>query len=351
VALGYDDPDGSAGFVAAVAHQVATSNLVWQQAPSSQVLLQCPPGVSARCVRVNVYRNGEAGSTPVPTLFGPMLGIASQGVRATATAVVGNGNATPCLKPWAIPDDWNENVDLPPAGREFSYYDATGVPLGGARDEYFPPSGSQAGDTNVSSDVGARIIWNLEADLLNPTTPISREPNGSSGSTQTGVLPLSLPGSLSYRDNMTQCNGQPVALNQTLPIATSIIGSGEATNGMNDAMALDAAAALDISTWRIQNSCAPTCASVSPRLLAVVLYDPRKFQLGRATGDWTQSDVGCPTNNPCITVSNIVGFFLHGTYGSYGPHGHILRYPGIMAAGTPTFVDDASWLVTTYLIR
>ena len=31
--------------------------------------------------------------------------------------------------------------------------------------------------------------------------------------------------------------------------------------------------------------------------------------------DWTRPDVGCPTNSPCITVTNIVGFFVHGPFG------------------------------------
>ena len=44
----------------------------------------------------------------MPTLFGPILGITSQGVRATATAIVGNGNATDCLRPIAMADDWHE---------------------------------------------------------------------------------------------------------------------------------------------------------------------------------------------------------------------------------------------------
>jgi hypothetical protein len=102
---------------------------------------------------------------------------------------------------------------------------------------------------------------------------------------------------------------------------------------------------------RIDSSCAPGCAPISPRLIAIALFDPARFQLGRASNDWTQAGVGCPTNSPCITVTNIIGFFVHGAFGGYGPHGHFLKYPGLVAAGAPNFVDDGSWLVTTNLVR
>ena len=117
--------------------------------------------------------------------------------------------------------------------------------------------------------------------------------------------------------------------------------------------AQDAAADYDYGNNRITNSCAPTCGPVSPRLMAIALYDPQRFQLGRATNNWTQPDVGCPTNHPCIRVTNIIGFFIHpiAPAGGFGPHGHFLRYPGVTVPTAPTFVDDGSWLVTTHLIR
>ena len=71
-------------------------------------------------------------------------------------------------------------------------------------------------------------------------------------------------------------------------------------------------------TWnegynRIDNSCAPACAPISPRLIPIALFDPDRFQLRSRSSppDWTRADVGCPTNSPCITVTNIVGFFVH----------------------------------------
>ena len=49
----------------------------------------CPAGVTGRCTTVDVYRDGEYGSAAIDTLFGPILGVSTQGVRATATASTG----------------------------------------------------------------------------------------------------------------------------------------------------------------------------------------------------------------------------------------------------------------------
>jgi hypothetical protein len=356
VARGYDDladPPSSTGLAARISQQVARANLVWQQAPTPQVSFNCPPGFSGKCVQVDVYRNGEFGSTPLPTLFGPLLAVSNQGVRATATAVAGNGNATTCLKPWAIPDGWDDNWG---SAVEFNHYFEEGPGAGtprpiAERDEYTAPDVGPPGETRVNDHLSDRVIWDLNVDLLAgpPFAPIRRQLDGTS--VTTGVLPLALGGSGAgiYQQRMVQCYGQPVALGQTLPIDTSVVATSAHQNGWEDAYDLDSGATLNISTWRIENSCAPTCAAVSPRLLAIVLYDPKRFQFGRATNNWIGA--GCPSNSPCVTVSNIVGFFLHGLYESLHEHGHILKYPGITATGAPNYVDNASWLVTTNLVR
>lgn len=71
----------------------------------------CPPEwTDAKCVRVNVFRNGEQGSTKLPVWFGQTVGLTDQGTRATATALAGPAAWTECLKPWLIPDKF-EDVD------------------------------------------------------------------------------------------------------------------------------------------------------------------------------------------------------------------------------------------------
>lgn len=341
----FDDPPHPSGFTSQIAQGVAQANNVWRQPATPVVNFDCPPGVTGRCTTISVYRNGENGSTPLGTLFGPILFVGSQRVRATATALTGNGNATPCLRPWAFADDWDENRDELPAGTEFSHYYDTGPQAGqlipSPRDDYAAPGGLYAGRTTVSADFGERIVWQADHALY-PGTPITREL----------VVPLDLPGGRTFAQNMASCVGQPLALNQYLRVVDGLHPQ-EIVNAVGAVFAQDPGADYDYGASRIMDSCAPGCAPVSPRLMAIALYDPQRFQLGRATNDWTQPDVGCPTNEPCIRVTNIIGFFVHRITGAFGfgPHGHFMRYPGATVSTAPTFVDDGSWLVTTHLIR
>ena len=292
-------------------------------------------------MRVNVYRNGENGSTPLPTLFGPIFGINSQGVRATATAIVANGNAADCVRSVALADNWNEfSPPLTPTSTFMHYSEPGGAVLVNP-DTYVAPSATQAGNTLYSMDLGERRIWNATAPPL--TAPI----------TDGLVLELDLGGGpSSFYGNLTTCPGQIVELGQTLPVFSTRTGFAAAgLLYLYTSPSEDPTATWNEGENRIDNSCAPACAPISPRLLPIALFDPNRFQLGRATGDWTQAAVGCPTNSPCITVTNIVGFFIHGPAGPYGPHGHLLKYPGMTSSTAPSLVDDASWLVSTHLIR
>jgi Flp pilus assembly protein TadG len=329
VARGYDEVDSYGTVTQNAASLTASANLIWQQPGNTLVSSLCPAGMTGRCVRVDVDRNVE-------TLFGPLLGVTTQAVRATATAIVGSGNATPCLKPLAVADNWVESGSTNP--NEFNRYNELDGTLlvTPPPDSYTPPG------TTISGNFGERIVLSLGAPFNSPIT-------------RGFVVPLDLPGG-TFQENMLDCNGQflqQLTLNKTLPVDMSLPTGDMTTSLQNDVFDLDASA-----TWvlpRIGNSCAPGCATVSPRLLPIVLYNPAKFQLGRATGIWTQPDVGCPTNSPCVTISNIVGFFVHCVPSrpcdAPPEHGHFVPYPGVMVPGEPTVPDDASWLVTTHLVR
>jgi uncharacterized membrane protein len=123
IARAYDEltsPPASNGKTYLSAVGAALANNVWTTAPTAQVSWACPAGVAGSCVRVDVYRNGEFGSTPLPTIFGKLLNISSQGVKATATARVASGNSTNCMRPFAVADKWVDNVNpaLDPVRRQ-----------------------------------------------------------------------------------------------------------------------------------------------------------------------------------------------------------------------------------------
>ena len=338
LARGYDDfsnPPSSGGLTAQSAQQVAAANLVWQQAATPRVLFDCPAGVTGRCVRVEVYRDGTNSSTALPTLFGPILGITTQGVKATATAITGNGNSTTCMKPWALPDEWHEfgsSGHWQPTD-VFNRWSASGT-LVPNPDSYNPPGPATATSINISGHFGDRVQFDVSYPFTNPITPGF-------------VLPLNLPGAKTYDENMTSCNGQPIVLGQQLSVHTSL-AAGVTETALQNAYNLDPSADYNYGDSYVINTCAPGCASSSPRLFAIPLYDPDDFQRRRAINDWS----GCPGGTPCVIVRNIVGFFIHRlSGGGFGRHGHFLKYPGMTATGAPNFTNDGSWLVTTHLIR
>ena len=73
------------------------------------VPLNCPPPfnvpVTPACIEVDVQRQN------LPTFFSRMVGINSQGVKATATAMAGAGNSVECIKPWVVADKWVETPE------------------------------------------------------------------------------------------------------------------------------------------------------------------------------------------------------------------------------------------------
>ena len=107
------------------------------------------------CVRVDVYRN-QARGNPLPTFFGNLVGVANQGVRATATAQVAPATRRECLKPWVIIDRWDEIpgrraglrrrlIDFGPTSTYDKYIDGNGQTPTPEDDLYVPPSADSTG--------------------------------------------------------------------------------------------------------------------------------------------------------------------------------------------------------------
>ena len=190
IARAYDEltsPPASNGKAFNSAMGAALANNVWTSSPTAQVSWVCPTGVAGSCVRVDVYRNGEFGSTPLPTIFGKLLNISSQGVRATATARVATGNATNCMRPFAVVDRWNDIVDPSLTPPEFQRWDTQGGNAGtelNPKDIYTPPSAGSAGTGyTVSQHLGTQVILKT-----------GNNPNSVAGSVGPGwSLPVRLP--------------------------------------------------------------------------------------------------------------------------------------------------------------
>src|SRR5688572_23905386 len=162
IALGYDNfaDRSNTGPAKVSARNVAVNHFVAGEAPKVDIatdvyFYEDDPDkfpddcIDDTCIRVDVYRNDE-GNNPLPIWFGQLVGLVNQGVRATAIARASFGNATDCMKPWALVDRWNERfedgmpVTFPPNSwdweSQFDKYDKDGTQVINPPDEYIPAS-------------------------------------------------------------------------------------------------------------------------------------------------------------------------------------------------------------------
>lgn len=368
IARAYDEltnPPASNGKAFHSAMGAALANNVWTAAPTAQVSWTCPTGVAGSCVRVDVYRNGEFGSTPLPTIFGKLLNISSQGVRATATARVATANATNCMRPFAVADKWIDNVNPALNPKKFERWQKVGgkaVQLN-PKDVYVPPSGSSAGTGyTVAADLGAPVT--LKRGNPNQTADNNVEPGWT--------LPVRLPdgkggylsGGGDYSAAIKHCIGNPVSIGQYLPTEDGVM-SGPTSQGVStDADSLinqDSVATWNTSTNSVGGTCAPTCAPLSPRIVPIAVFDMDEYQWRQAENNWTtawEPGVGpgtgafsCPTGGSCIRVTNILGFFVDGAGSGGDVTGYLAAYPGEFVMGVPSVGGGAAFLINIQLVR
>ncbi len=334
VARAYDDsanpPASSFGIVADSVQKMVFENPVWfdKNAAQAVVTYECPPAAD-RCVKVEVHRDGAVGSSPLPRFFLPVLGIPPQGVRATAIAQVAVGNGTKCLKPWAIPDKWVEGSA--PQNDSFERYDGAGMLLINP-DVYSPPP---AGGLTFAADLGRLITLSFP------------NPDASEPISEGFLLPLVLPGGNSYEENIAGCNGRLISFGKEVETGTPAMAAATSA-GAVDLIASDPGASWNPATNNVEGTCAPVCASNSPRLVALAVFNVAEYQLNRATSDWDCDGGG---SGRCVNVVNIVGFFLDHVEAGGNVVGHIARYPGLLLPGNPTLSTASSFLPAITLVR
>jgi hypothetical protein len=338
------------------AQQVALVNPVWGEAPSvdvatdvfftDQPAAQCAPGPDGLvpCIRVNVYRNQER-DNPLPALFGLAVGVVSQGVRATATARVAIGDASDCLKPWAIPDKWldvhDETAPTAPANTwtsddtfETTYGKGknSGEPLPDP-DVYVAPSADDPGTGfTVEANLGLEMVLKSgsPADAIAPgvfyPVRIPRVDGDSDGGDD-------------YRKNIAECNGVPIEVGSTLETENGNL-VGPTQQGVDDLIALDRTATWDPATKSVVNSCAQSaspCGARSPRIVAIPVFHTGEYYAGKTSGLTS------------LTVVNILGFFIDRIDGN-SVVGYLTEAPGL-AVGNPAIGPGSSFLTQIQLVR
>src|SRR5260221_262404 len=115
VALYYNDFNdrSSTGPAVESAISAARSNPMMGAPPSvlpADVTFPNDPAGKPTRVAVQVFRTGARGNA-IPTLIGPLFGVPTVDIGASATAEASQANAETCVKPFTIPDKWIEKQD------------------------------------------------------------------------------------------------------------------------------------------------------------------------------------------------------------------------------------------------
>jgi len=325
---------------------------IWGQPPNVNVntdvfftglpAAMCPADANGLtpCIRVDVYRN-QARSNPLPAIFGLAVGLVNQGVRATATARVAVANASDCMKPWAIPDKWTDNVDTP-QDNTWTLDDTfeTGVTQGNTWTPYNPPDVYQA-PSATSTGTGFTVAEHYG-------TEVRLKAGGPQDSISPGVYyPVRLPiyggvnqGGDDYRYSISHCNGLAIPIGTVLQSENGNM-VGPTSQGVADLIALDPTADWNPTNKTIINSCAQAatpCAPKSPRIVAIPLFDVALYESTKRQG------------LPEFKIVNILGFFLDDIQGGE-VRGFLVEAPGLTVGSGPTIDPRSSFLNQIQLIQ
>jgi Flp pilus assembly protein TadG len=243
-----------------------------------------PTGLNNR-VKVDVFRTSDR-FNPVATLVGPIFGVNTVNIWATATAEASPANAVTCVKPFMIPDRWVENTNAPwDTSDTFDRYDNHGNLVPNA-DVYIPPG--QPGYVGYSPTADKGMMLMIRAGTgsnIEPTMYFSWNMPGNTS----GII-----GGDWYRENIAGCNRSKVHFNETM-IQEPGNMVGPTVQGIKDLIDKDPNAIWDTATNKvINNAIDPT-----PRIFPIPLYDPEYYANGKKNG-----------RNADFKVANYIGFFV-----------------------------------------
>jgi hypothetical protein len=313
IALGFNDFDNRSpsGPAVSAAISAAQSNVMIGSAPSvlpTDVTFPNDPAGDPTRVKVAVYRNDER-LNAIPTIFGRVFGVPTVSISASATAEAARANAMTCVKPFMIPDRWDEATGaFDPLSSTFEMYDNQGNPLPpGTADTYVPAN--QTGYTGYTNeDRGMELI--LRAGTGNNIEPTAYQSWSMPGNN--GMI-----GGEWYRNNIRSCNRTLISIDLNNPLfLTQEPGAmeGPTMQGIDELMALDPNAHWNTSCRCVMGS----NTTISPRITPLPLYDPKKYAEGKANG-----------RNADFWLANILGFFIDRRQGNQ-VYGYITPISGVI---------------------
>jgi hypothetical protein len=226
------------------------------------------------------------GRQQVGTWFARLLGVASVPINASAAARAESAGGGKCIKPFAVPDTWNErgqdgnNDDLEDNGESWSYdpgqdtYNPGNPDNPGSGTGY--GSGLRDGAGPYISDYGRPISLRLP-DPTSPTPyngPQQFRPFSSTGNTNDVG---------EYRDHVEGCDPSGIRLGQNyrlmspnpeIPVATQ--------QGVDSLIQTDPDAHWDDNTQTVRDS-RYTNWRDSPRIIRMGFFDPGQLGPGQTT--------------------------------------------------------------------
>jgi Flp pilus assembly protein TadG len=251
-----------------------------------------PTGQSDR-VRVNVFRTAER-RNPLSTFIMAVFGMASADISARATAQAAPANAMSCVRPFTIPDRWDENTNPPwNADSVFDHYDNQGnlVP---DYDEYIPVGQPGYQGYDPVDDKGSLLTIRAgSGNNIQPTFYYSWAMPPDTGADW-------------YTENIANCNQTMIPQGYLM---TQEPGNmvGPTIQGIEDLIAQDPTAYWDDGPC----NCVKSPLGRSPRIFPIPLYDPEQYDQGKITG-----------RNATLVMVGWIGFFVEGHDGN-DVHGRI----------------------------
>ena len=233
-------------------------------------------------IQVRVQRTAARGN-PLMPFIGPMFGIDEVDLGAVATAQAAPANAMTCVKPFTIPDKWEERTGDP---NEFDFLDNKDQPLA-IQDRYIPAG--QPGYTGYNSerDRGTQII--IKAGNGSNIAPSIYYPYAMGAGT----------GADWYRENVAGCNTDLMKFGDLL-VAEPGNMSGPTKQGIQDLIDKDPNARWDDVNNKVASTMHP-----SPRIVTIPVFDPVYYYTGKMNGRTAD-----------LKVANYIGVFVEGFSGN-----------------------------------
>jgi len=267
----------------------------------------------ANRVKVDVYRTAGR-SNPVTTLLGSLLGRSTIDIAATATAEAAPAGGMTCVKPFIIPDKWQENTS-PPWNMNtsvYEHYDNHGNELM-PHDVYNPSQGYTADDRGT-----LLILRAGGGNNIQPTFYFSWAMPGNTGADW-------------YEENIRTCNTTVI---DTGYVATQEPGNmmGPTISGLEALKAADPTAYWDASLANGKGDYVSN-QRPSPRVFPIPLYDPEEYDKAVHSG-----------RNATLVVAKWLGFFLVDIQGNEA-YGRIFPITGVSASSTPTPTTPLAYVI------